>query len=392
MPDLTDADASGPVVFSRARGRLDATHAELKRLSEALARRPHPEERAILAGALLGTTGYLLRRTRASTASPGAANSPEHILAELPREDVQSWLTGASAAGLRRTLQQAADAAFEAALSEEEGEREGYKESALEGLAERERLASVLHALGRWEQLHGALDDRARRRRDALAHEIARVDEALRSSAVALTHLNDERRAERDLLDQPLRSTSWWYGHLADSDELAAITLGASPTLSSLPRALELLDVASNPPTRHLSPEELWALDLGTLGDDQRAWVQRHAASCAGCRRDLQALSDGEEALLETLGLSAPRQAVETEHEVIFEHPQFRVLAFRATRKPRLVLEEKRQGALASAHPLAGVKPRRLRNGFEFQLPPRGKEPLRLQVLLASGEEVSVPV
>jgi hypothetical protein len=38
------------------------------------------------------------------------------------------------------------------------------------------------------------------------------------------------------------------------------------------------------------------------------------------------------------------------------------------------------------------VKPRRVRNGFEFQLPPRHREPLRMRVTLTSGEELTVPV
>ena len=385
MPELSPAPAP---LAPRFQGRLDATRAELKRLSEALARRPHPEERAVLAGALLGTTGYLLRRSGAFAADTAALDA---ALAALPREDLQAWLAGASAAGLRRALQHAADAAFEAALGEEEGERERYQTTAMEGLAERERLASALHALDRWEQLQGPLDDRARRRREALLSETSRIDASLRNTAVTLAHLNEERRAERDLLDEPLREGAWWYSRHAGNDDLAALPFGAPVSLAPSPRATAALQAVHTPPTRHLSEEELWAFDLGLLDENQRAWVHRHSLSCADCKQAIRALSEGEQAIHEALGQSPPRQAAETDHEVVFDHPQFRVLAF-SGKKPRLVLEEKRPGSLASAQPLAGIKPRRLRDGFEFQLPPRLREPLRLRVALSGGEELTVPV
>lgn len=383
MPDLSPAPSA---LAPRFQGRLDATRAELRRLSEALARRPHPEERAVLAGALLGAAGYLLRRSRAF-ADPAV----EAQLAALPREDLQAWLASASASGLRRALQHAADAAFEAALSEDEGEREGHHTAAMEGLAERERLASALHATDRWEQLQGPLEERARRRRDTLLGEIARIDASLRSTAVTLTHLNEERRAERDLLDEPLREGAWWYSHHAQNDDLANLPFGAPASRAPSPRATAALLAVQAPPTRHLSEDELWAFDLGLLDENQRAWVHRHSLACADCKQAIRALSEGEQALHEALGLTPPRQSVETDHEVVFDHPQFRVLTF-SGKKPRILLEEKRPGALSGAQPLAGVKPRRLTNGFEFQLPARLREPLRLRVALSGGEELAVPV
>jgi hypothetical protein len=390
MPELTP-DTSGPALPPQVRGRLASSRAELLRLADALAQRPHPEERAILAGALLGTAGYLLRRSRAVASVDLDPSSPERVLGDLPRDDLHAWLAVASTAGLRRTLQKAADSAFEAALADDDAERERLREIALDGLAERERLASALHALDRWEHLHGPLDDRARRRRDALALEASRIDDSLRASSVALTHLNDERRTERDTLEDLFRASSWWYTHHADRDDLAALPLGASPSLGASPRASAAIRVVNDPPTRHLSSEELWAFELGTLDGDQHAWLQRHTASCAECRRAMQALSEGEEAIQEALGQPA-RVASESDHELIFDHPQLRVLASRVAKKNRILLEEKLPGAIAAVHPVGGVKPRKLRQGFELPLPPRSKEPPRLRLVLASGEELQIPL
>lgn len=392
MPELTDPAASGSL-HPRFRDRLDASHAELLRLSGALAKRPHPEERAILAGALLGTAGYLMRRSRMLSSLDKNTSDVEQVLSTLPKEDVNAWLADASASGLKMTLKRAADAAFEAGLSEDEKEREDHTNQALEGLAERERLAGALQALGRWEQLQGPLEERASRRRDALTAEVGRIDTALRSSSIALAHLNDERRAERDLLEENLRADAWWYSHHAENNDLSAMILGASPsTLAQPARVTEALKATQTPPSRHLSSEELWDFDLGLLGEDQRAWVHRHTSACADCRRALQALSEGDEAINEALGLPAARPQAERETEVVFEHPLFRVLALQNSKKPRIILEEKKAGALSSALPMAGIKPRRLRNGYEFQLLSRPQGTLRLQVVLATGEKLSVPV
>jgi hypothetical protein len=391
MPDLTP-DTSGPALPPQVRGRLASSRAELLRLADALVQRPHPEERAILAGALLSTAGYLLRRSRAVASADLDPAYPECVLGDLSRDDLQAWLTVASVAGLRRTLQKAADSAFEAALADDADERERLREIALEGLAERERLASALHALDRWELLHGPLDDRARRRRDALALEASRIDDSLRASSVALTHLNDERRIERDSLEDSFLASSWWYARHADRDDLAALTLGVSPNLTSSPRVSAAIRIVNDPPKRHLSAEELWAFECGFLDGDQQAWLQRHTASCGECRRAMQALSEGEEVIIqEALGQPA-RIASKSEHELIFDHPQLRVLASRVAKKSRILLEEKHPGVIAAVHPVGGIKPRKLRQGFELALPLRNKEPLRLRLVLVSGEELLIPL
>ncbi|MCS6899397.1 MAG: hypothetical protein NZX77_06465 [Polyangiaceae bacterium] len=392
--------------------RLASSRAELLRITEALARRPHPEERAILTGTLLGTIGYLLRRPCLLTSTDLPPTDLDRILADLPREDLQAWLASASVTELRRTLQRAADAAFESTLAEEETEQESLREIALEGLAKRERLASIFHALDRWQQLHGPLDERARRRYDALALEASRIDDSLRASSVALTPLNDERRAERDVLQETFRASSWWYTRHADRDDLAALPLGASPSLFPLsPRTSAVLQILKAPPSRHLSSDELWASELGTLEEHQRAWIQRHTASCASCHRALQALNEGEEAIREALrqlrqgatprDQEAPRRrswgvvtsgSIPKDQEVLFDHPRFRVLACPIAENSRILIEEKQPRAVATVHPVGGLKPRKVRQGFELTLPSHGKEIPRLRLVLASGEEIVAPL
>ncbi|MCU0654862.1 MAG: hypothetical protein MUF64_06110 [Polyangiaceae bacterium] len=388
MNDFT----AGTAASGASPGGLESSLHELQRAAAALARRPPPEERAALAGALLGAAGWLLRRSLAvQTAGLAPPSALDELLLQLPREDLHAWLAGASSAGLLRALRQAQDDAFEAALAEAEDEQDLLLRRATEGLAERDHLASQLHAVARFQQLAGPLDDRARRRLDALRDDAARIDRSLRPGSVALASLNETRRAHRDLLDEPLRADAWWYSHLADRDDLASLPFSSSPPDTASPRVAQAFQNLHTPPSRHLSGDELWDLEMGLLDPNQRAWVHRHALSCADCKQLLQALADGEEAIHEALGQASPRPQVEIDHEVVFEHPQFRVLAF-SSKKPRLVLEEKRPGALADAQPLAGVKPRRVRNGFEFQLPPRHREPLRMRVTLTSGEELTVPV
>jgi|GEM_PF-1086082 len=398
MSELT-APTSGSPLSPALRGRLDAHRNELRRLHDALAQRPHPEERAILAGALLGASGYLIRRSRALTAEGrGDLVTVDAALKSLAREDIAAWLARASTAGLRQALQRAADAAFEVALSDDD-EREGHKEAALEGLAERETLAATLTALRRWEEQNSPLEDRSARRRDALEAEAKNADDALRKAAFALTPLNPERRAERDLLDGAHQHEAWWYALQADNDEAVALMTG-SPTHTSFlhdqPQVSQAIQLAQSPPRRHLSEEELWAYDLGAMNKDQRSWVSRHAASCPDCKRALRALSEGEDAINEALGAAPLRSqpaAIEPDQEVAFEHQHFRALVFRSAKKIRLVIEEKTPGSLRAVSP--SLKPRRLRGGFEVQLRPAARtEPAtsRLTVTLAAGDDVGFDV
>lgn len=391
---MTDFSAPAvPAPRPTFRRRLDATMTDLTHTAAALARRPHPDERAILAGALLGAAGHLLRRGKALTSEQQSA--ADDALEGLQREDIALWLGGATATGLRQTLQRAADAAFEVGLSDDDGEREDHRNAALEGLAEREHMAALLQASRRWESIHGALDERHRRRRDALEAEINAVDSALRKTAVALVHLNDDRRSERDLLDDEARSSAWWYGLHADDDRLGAVFTSQKMPAGAAGRPA--LALVQTPPRRHLSEDDLWAYDLGLLGDEQRSWVNRHTSSCHECKRALRALQEGESAIHEALGVapSKPALAPELEQEAAFEHAHFRAFVTRTSKKARLFVEEKTPGALAALTPVtAHLKPRRLRGGFELQIQLASTQAtsLKLRATLARGDDVTFEI
>ncbi|RYE94166.1 MAG: hypothetical protein EOO75_02665, partial [Myxococcales bacterium] len=277
---MLDLNTGGPV-----NGPLDPHRQELQRLAAALAHRPQPDERAILAGALLTTVGHVLRRSQlAGDVVLGAA---QEALAAVQRDDVQAWLGRASAAGLASVLRRAVDAAFEVALDDTDEERSQHREAALEGLAERERLAASLAGLGAWEQRYpAALDDRARRRREALNDEAKRIDQTLKASASALAALQDERRAERDQLDATCRDECWWYCRHVDDDALLGLLTGTSVDVPGLdPRMRSAMQTLENPPRRHLTADELWDYDLGLLDEAKASWIRHRAADCPDWRR-----------------------------------------------------------------------------------------------------------
>lgn len=399
------SDFSGPVAAATPRrplspaslARLDAHRSEFQKLSEALGQHRYPEERAILAGSLLGAAGYLLRRSKALAADGKGEPAVDAALKRLPREDVAAWLNRATLDGLKQSLLAAADAAFEVALSEQNEEREEMGEAAMGGLGEREKMEAMVVALRRWEELCGALDERPRQKRTAIENELKNIDKETRTTARALATINDSRRAERDLLDREHIDGSWWYALRSDCDDLVALLTGRSfdcHHCDACKRDSKASRQVEAPPPRHLSQDDLWNYDLGLLSREQRSWVNRHAAGCSSCKDALRALADGEAAIAEASEAPGKRAEVEPLSEVAFEHGRFRVLVMRAGRRSRLLLEEKSPGALLRVQ-LAGQgqKPRRIKGGFEVQISGRS-EPVRasLRASLAGGEEVAFEV
>lgn len=392
MPEFTSTLGNEPGNSSLLH-RMETIYEEVVRLSEILPRTHPTEERPILIGSLLENAGYLLRRPQALASVKKNSTVVDKILFTLSEEDLRSWFENASLTGLKATLKQAVENAFEAGLSEQKEERERFVNLAMEGLAKRERFAGVLRSLARWEQQHGPLASDLHHRHQVLQAEINKVDTALRSSTLSLEFVDEERRAERDLLEESLREGAWWYSATSENNDFSAMVLGASPTtLARSSRVIEVLQTTKTPPQRHISSEELWSFDLGLLNEEQRAWMHRHSLSCKECRQALMMLSEGEEAIEEALHLPEESLRKHRKQGEVFDHPLFRVQLLFSGKKHRLWLEEKREGVLSQASLTNGSPLRRIASGYELQLSSRPQRSQRLRVTLTTGEEILIPL
>jgi hypothetical protein len=330
----------------------------------------------------LAETGDMLRRSRALGIDREAAAAKlrgmkaTEVTASLAQVDVRRELDSFAAA---------MDAAMEALLSEDEEERGTRTSAALQGLLARDRLASLLHAVEGWEAAGGVLGAEGIRLRDRMRGELALREKDLKAKARMLAGLNEARRRLRDELDEDQRARSWWYSDRAECDALADLFAGrpqeGEPHCQQCRHDREASALVDHPPSRHITEEELWAYDLGTLEKLEKRWITTHAAECAACKLALKALSDAEEAIEE---LSPARSAAQTSEEkeardVIVERAEFRVL-YLAGKRPRLVIEPRTEIAAIAVD---GRKARRTTRGFELEI--AAQKSVHLSVELASG-------
>jgi hypothetical protein len=379
MPDVKGAHPAQATEAAALMSRYTGRRGELSKLRGALGEQRYPEERAILAGSVLAAAGDVLRRSRALGA--GALGDVDAALAALPREDVGGWLGVARADGTRKSMSRALDEAFEIGLSETTEEREGHTAAALEGLSARDRLESTLSALGRWEHLSGKLEGRAGERLGALRAELSKLDGQLRRGARALIALNDTRRGERDLLDEPGAHGAWWFAARAECDELLGVFSGrgakAQHCAECARDSAEAAQVEA-PPRKHASADDLWRHDMGLLGEHERAWLQRHAAQCGECKQALRAVAEGERAIDEEGDVRVARPAAieaRPRDESVLDHPLFRAVLSRAGKRARVLVEAKGKAALRSATLVMASAPDALKArktvlGLEFNLGP----------------------
>jgi hypothetical protein len=312
-------------------------------------------------GELLETIGDVLRR-----ADRLGTDGVEEALKGLGRAQVEAWLRQQKPQALQPVLLRAAEESMEAALGEEGEESEVWRASALEGLTARDRAASAARALGTWEMLQGALDGGAADDRERFLGALTQLDTALRPRARWFIPLNAERRAERDLLDPVERPGAWWFSARAGCDELLASWTGQPPKdaehLKSCAHCrADLADTAvvDAPPRRHLTDDELWRLDAGQMGREERERVEAHTAQCADCAQAVLALEEGDAAIDEALeleeeGMVAPRAARDSrssvgkrpgaarlpeQRDVLEERRDFRVVLVRERQRVRLLVQ-----------------------------------------------------
>lgn len=312
-------------------------------------------------GELLEGVGDVLRRSdRLGT------EGVEEALKGLGRPEVEAWLRAQKPQALQPLLLRAAEESMEVALGEAGDEAELWRASALEGLAARDRAASAARALVTWELLKGPLEGDAATARERFLGALGHLDTSLRPRARWFIPLNAERRAECDLLDAVERPGAWWFSARAGCDDLVATWTGKplkDPTHLKDCAACraDRVDTAvvDTPPRRHLTDDELWRLDAGEMGREEKARVEAHTAWCGECAQAVLALEEGDAAIDEALeleeeGLSAPRAARESraegarrpgaarlpEHrEVLEERRDFRVVLVRERQRVRLLVQ-----------------------------------------------------
>lgn len=316
-------------------------------------------------GSTLEAAGDLLRR-----GSRVGVQSVEPALRAVTRPQIETWLQGLKPAELRTQLLKAAEESVEVALGEGGEESELWRTSAMDGLMARDRAASAARALGQWEALHGALTGPSAQRRTDFLQALGNLDNALRPRARWFIPLNPQRRHERDLLDSSEQAQAWWFSARAECDDLVATWTQQPQALSSHLQSCadcraDLADTAvvDQPPSRHVSEEELWRLDMGLLSTDERARVESHTAQCSECAQAVLALEEGDAAIDEALELEAegstgPGLAARTSREAVTRRPgarhpeQREVLEER--RDFRVVLVRERQRVKLLVQPLSG--------------------------------------
>jgi hypothetical protein len=212
----------------------------------------------------------------------------------------------------------------------------------------------------------GPLDERGQQRRQVIQQDLAALDGTLRRSSRALVALNDERRAEAELLDPAGRAAAWWYAaHSQSDDDLALFSSSSMPPASRRPgREAAVLALVDQTPERHLSADDLWAHDFGLLAKEQRSWVNAHVARCAPCKQAIQAMREGEQAIAEQQETSIHHD--EAGRLRVEEHPGCRLTLRQSSKNATLRVERTGDYVLTGASIKDGPRPRRIANGYEF--------------------------
>lgn len=282
---------------------------------------------------------------------------------KFAEEDARAFLASIDVDVESRRLSQAVDAAIEAALADTEAERAAHVASALAALASRDRIESALvacEAVAMGELANALAEARA---------SIARVDRASRGGAAMLASLNDARRRERDRLAGEHRTRAWWWSSRAECDAMAALLRGEAaeshPHVASCAdcaRDRERMATADAPPLRHVTADELWSFDVGAMAKDERRRVERHAARCAECKRALDALAAGEDAI------DGATEPPPRDDDVVAEHAAFVVRSRRDAKRVRFVVEPRGATALTAASLAGAGRARKTERGLELSI------------------------
>lgn len=392
--------------------RYQSRKDELEALKAELENKGRKGDPGPVAARVLEAAGDLLRRKQ-SVPCDGALI--DGALKLLSAEGLQSFSDGLSVDELRSRLQRCADEAVEAALPDSDEDSSTWTTWAMQGLLARDRAESAVHALGRLSML-GRSDATSLHQR--LTAALKAVDAQTKSLAAALTALNASRRTERDLLDSECRDGAWWFSARCDAqyDDLVKL-LGeedAALTGAEADAAKEVL----KPRKRAVSFDELFRYDLGLATDAEAAIIASQKKTNPELARALAAMEEGERAILELTGgaptnpdnvrplrrdagQSSTAASASGSGQVIEERNEFRVLLFRRSQRVHLVVQPRRDGALAAAAVFLPDAPEVARPshateaGLDFELGPEKqleRVTARVVVTLKGGRSTTVAV
>ncbi len=184
---------------------------------------------------ILVAVGDCMRRPEdASSARP---EETERALAALSAREVAETLAGVDANSCRGALARSGEDAFEAAFADTKEDRALFASAALDGLQERDRLASMVVAAQKKLALTKEGAPELQSALAALEASLADVDRGREALARKLTGINPERRAELGRLAPELRETAWWYSARGEDDALLGV-LGGEAVPEGASRAM----------------------------------------------------------------------------------------------------------------------------------------------------------
>ncbi|MBL9027648.1 MAG: hypothetical protein JNL21_35985 [Myxococcales bacterium] len=169
---------------------------------------------------------------RPSDAKSARPEETERALSALSCRDVCEALAAADTTTCLAALHRAAEDAFEASFADTQEDRTLFASAALDGLATRDRLASMEAAARRkLELLMNGGGNRAEASEleaalGALATRLQEVDGGRASLARRLTGINAERRAELGRLAPEMAERAWWYAARIEDDALLSVLGG----------------------------------------------------------------------------------------------------------------------------------------------------------------------
>lgn len=391
--------------------RYQARKEELEALKAELENQGRKGDPGPVAQRILEAAGDLLRRTRRVPCEPALIDA---ALKQLTAEGLKSFADGLQADELGSRLQRCADEAVEAALPDSDEDSGTWTAWAMQGLLARDRAESAVCAL---QRLTGLGRSDATPIHERLKAALKKLDADTKYLAAALTALNASRRTERDLLDPEVRAQAWWFSHRADAAEDGLVKALGSDDATNLKGAEAAVSKeVSKPRKRPVGFDELFRFDLGLATDAEQAFIAAQKKANPDLARALAAMEEGERAILELTG-GAPTNpdnvrplrrdagqgssASTASGQVVEERNEFRVLLFRRAQRVHLVVQPRRDGALAAAAVFLPDAPENARPshateaGLDFELGPEQqleRVTARVVVTLKGGRSTTLAV
>lgn len=229
-------------------------------------------------------SGNLLRRSQALESDSQTSLVIDQALQKIDAASIQTFLGTMNPKTVQTRIERAYDDAFEALLADTPEERLLFVESAMEGLRERDRLASVRAALVWAEKPTTEVDAITKK-----------VDASIAKRARMLVALNPRRRDELSLLDADAKKESHWFGSRVNCDALSAVFSGKpvdEAHLASCEACRKDAEAAGHAvKPKHLDARALERLESEVATEAEKQFAEKHVDSCAACARAVSALA-----------------------------------------------------------------------------------------------------